>query len=181
MPPRQHLSLKTRRRIAADWLVRCGQIPSESRINSLIPYAGQYKENSLYGRLANQLVSNNRIPSKSNLREFFFVNLEADQISSSNTSFIRLHRVELDTSEKVKLAKWVEQQWAESGQSATWSDVGRAHTWTRNQVQATLTSLRREGWLAFDRRPRSLRAGPRLIAAPLEPRTTVVPPVLLMD
>lgn len=62
LPPRPRMSDRSRRRLTREWLIRCGQNPSEHRIEALLKYAGQYKKRTLYGRLSDELVRNNQLP-----------------------------------------------------------------------------------------------------------------------
>lgn len=159
LPPRPKLSVNTRRRIASEWLVRCSQTPSEERIGALMPYAGQYSRKTLYGMLADHLVSHNTLPSKTNLQELFLSNELSNRRRAAS---LQAHEVELEEADVLALVEWIEGRRTQNGHGPTWSEVKEHMGWSRNQVHTTLLALKREGWVTFGNRRNSLRAGPRI-------------------
>lgn len=147
---------------AEEWLIRCNQAPTPERIAELASYTGVLRGGMQQGRIADQLVSEGRVPDPESVQQQLRVNEEFRQARVRKRREKRAAAaLNLTNVEALAVCQWIVDYESEHGMSPLWSELKTPFGWNNEQLNGTLLSLKRRGWVTYTRLPRSLRVGRR--------------------
>ncbi|TLP93891.1 hypothetical protein FEF26_12730 [Nesterenkonia salmonea] len=161
IPHRPDLPQEEREQLAAEWLERCHQAATPERIAELAPYTPEFPKESVYARLADELVRNRVSPSNTKLKRLFMKKGRLHQKQAKRRKRRRAESPVFEPTEEQAsdVAHWVNEYRERNGEGPTWSEVQAHFEWTSLQTSSVIRTLKADHWLDFGLERRSLRAG----------------------
>lgn len=172
IPRRPDLPQEEREQLAAEWLERCHQAATPERVAELAPYTPEIPRESVYARLADELVRNRVNPSNTKLKQLFNKKgrLHLKRAARRKHRHAEAPIFEPTEEQASTVAAWVDDFRKWNGKGPTWSEVQSHFAWTSQQTRSTIRTLKAGQWLDFSSEYRSLIAGERLFCKAQNPQ-----------
>lgn len=148
--PRHHWTnpkLTPQQRIdgARDWLIRCQQEPTPTRMEQLAAYVGLYRPGSDKARIADTLVRRGQDPSTTAVNAILTRqrrNPRRPPISPADADLV---------------IDWISSYWDDHGQGPLWRELATHFDWNRDHTSVVLWWLRHRRRVWFTSAARSLK------------------------
>ncbi len=156
VPPKPHISRKDRQEMARQWLRQLSQSATDERVNELAPFVGRFHAKTGFGRIASQLVAQNRLPTRRAV-VYTYLQKRAQDVRTREEAAARadefLHNSETAEAQILEL---IDHHWDMHGSGPTWGLVGLTVGLDRTATSVMLERLRSAGLVAYSQEQGSL-------------------------
>ena len=142
---------------AREWLESLGQTPSDQRVQKLAPMVGRFSPGSTLGRIADDLVSHNRLPSRRNV-EAVYLRKKATKQYLYRLGREKFTEISADSGIEETVLKRIDQHWEKFGKGPTWVEVAGFAGLMRAAAPGFIRELAKHKMVIFNESPRSLQA-----------------------
>lgn len=141
---------------AREWLEAMGQNPSADQIRKLSPMVGRFSSGTLLGRIADDLVAHNRLPSRRNV-EAVYLRKRAVKQYLSRLGREKFEELSSNAELKRTVLTQIDQRWQRFGEGPTWAEVADFAQLKRAAAPWFIRELKRGRLITFNESPRSLK------------------------
>lgn len=163
LPPRPampEIPAEVRVERARKWLESMGQDPSADRIRKLSPTVGRFSSGTPLGRIADDLVAHNRLPSRRNV-EAVYLRKRAIKQYLSRLGRERFRALLSCAGIEEAVLMRIDRHWQRFGEGPTWVEVADFADLKRAAAPWFIKELKKSNLVTFDESPRSLRTANR--------------------